>query len=151
MSNIWAMTSVENQDQAEKRIPTLIHVPAVIRGLSVEPLLGPVDLTPWLNHVQWVIVGGESGRDARPMHPYWVCDIRDQCLAAGVAFFFKQWGEWAPITLGTESHPELWNDAKSWRSRMQRLGKKAAGRIFDGRTWNALPPIDLAENAMNNH
>jgi protein gp37 len=144
------MTSVENQDQAEKRIPTLIHVPAVIRGLSVEPLLGPVDLTPWLDQVQWVIIGGESGRDARPMNPNWVCDIRDQCLAAGVAFFFKQWGEWAPITLGTESHPELWNDTKSWRSRMQRLGKKAAGRLLDGRTWNALPTVDLAQNAINN-
>lgn len=150
-SNIWAMTSVENQDKAEKRIPTLIQVPAVICGLSVEPLLGPVDLTPWLDQVQWVIVGGESGRDARPMNPNWVRDIRDQCLAAEVAFFFKQWGEWAPTPLGTESHPELWNDVKSWRSRMQRLGKKTAGRMFDGRTWNALPPIDLTENVMNNH
>lgn len=127
-ANAWAMTSVENQEVAEKRIPELVNVPAVVRGLSVEPLLGPVDLSPWISEVQWVIVGGESGPNARPMHPDWVRQIRDQCKGTGVAFFFKQWGEWAPSDTSTPD-----------QHMMTRMGKKSAGRLLDGQLWEQLP------------
>jgi protein gp37 len=127
-TNVWAMTSVEDQEQAELRIPELLKVPAVVRGLSVEPLLGPVDLSPWLSEIQWVIVGGESGPQARLMKPIWAGQVRDQCKDAKVAFFFKQWGEWAP---GDQSKsPEL---------TMTRTGKKSAGRLLDGELWSQLP------------
>lgn len=129
LPNVWLGTSVENQD-AVPRIDELVDTPAAVRFLSCEPLLGPLDLTPYLwaegNHVNatfdrdgnpnaqagvsgaamvtvprnvihWVIVGGESGPNARPMHPDWAESIRDQCVNAGVAFLFKQWGEWSPL------------------------------------------------------
>jgi protein gp37 len=141
-SQVWAMTSVENQEMADKRLPLLLDVPAVVRGLSVEPLIGPVDLRPWLAEVQWVIVGGESGPKSRPMHPSWVRDLRDQCLAADVPFFFKQWGNWIPVPTAVggetlvrvipgETHPH--------DQLMKRQSKKAAGRTLDGRVWNELP------------
>lgn len=104
--NVWLGTTVEDQQRADERIPKLLAVPAAVRFLSVEPLLGPVDLRFHLgiaeNHddlrggIGWVIVGGESGPGARPMHPAWARSIRDQCRAAGVAFFFKQQGAWTP-------------------------------------------------------
>ena len=122
---MWIGTSVENQAAANARIPHLLQVPAAVRFLSMEPLLGPVDLsavhhtvepgffgdclqwyhmgkdssdrgTSYLN-INWVIVGGESGHHARPMHPDWVRSLRDQCATAGVPFFFKQWGEYLPF------------------------------------------------------
>jgi len=132
--NVWAMTSVENEEQAHKRIPILLEVPAIVRGLSVEPLIGPVDLTLWLNDIQWVIVGGESGLGARPMQPDWVRSIRDQCQRADVPFFFKQWGEWVHL----ENHPR---DELSAAPLMKRIGKKSAGRELDGRTWDGLPKV----------
>lgn len=121
LTNIWLGTSVENQKEADERIPELLKIPAKVRFLSCEPLLGPVDLTRialrvqdgsveinaltgeeggdrYLPLVHWVICGGESGHGARPMHPDWAQSLRDQCTAAGVAFFFKQWGEWLPWT-----------------------------------------------------
>jgi len=119
--NVWALTSVENQEQATKRIPFLITVPAVVRGLSVEPLLAPVDLSPWIDNIQWVIVGGESGPHARPMHPNWVRTIRDQCQSAGVAFFFKQWGG---------------------------NNKKVTGRVIDGRIWDEVPGVRNEQTQM---
>lgn len=128
-SNVWAMTSVENQEQANKRIPELIKVPAIVRGLSVEPLLNEVDLSPWLDQIQWVIVGGESGHGARQMKVEWVRNLRDQCRKHDVPFFFKQWGEWAPIFTS--------NDEDNYQ--MKRLGKGNAGRILDGQTWNEFP------------
>lgn len=104
--HVWIGTSVENQETADQRIPELLSVPAKVRFLSMEPLLGPVDLwganyrnphggytgaaTSWPGGVQWVIVGGESGHGARPMHPDWVRSLRDQCQAANVPFFFKE-------------------------------------------------------------
>lgn len=111
--NIWIMMSVENQVTAEQRIPWLLRIPAKTRGLSIEPLLGLIDLgmiirkyrfrttgqfhsTYFGDLIQWVIVGGESGNSARPMHPKWARKIRNQCKEAGVAFFFKQWGQWEP-------------------------------------------------------
>lgn len=147
-SNIWAMTSVENQEYADERIPTLIQIPTIIRGLSVEPLLGPVDLRPWLNHIQWVIVGGESGREARPINPLWVRDIREQCLTAKVPFFFKQWGEWSPITSDTHAFEHLLHTNNDFREYMHRSGKKASGRLLDDKTWDALPFVVEAEHSM---
>jgi len=122
--NVWAGVSVESQDYVA-RIEHLIQVPADIRFLSVEPLLSPVKIKPsHLKRIQWVIVGGESGSQARPMNPDWARDVRDQCLAANVPFFFKQWGV--------------------FDSRGQRRGKKASGRVLDGRTWDEMPILRSA-------
>jgi hypothetical protein len=147
-AHIWIGTTVENQEYTEKRIPELLKIPARVRFLSVEPLLedlGTIDLTG----IHWVIVGGESGADARPMHPDWVRSIRDQCQAAGVPFFFKQWGQWGSV----DAHPKAQFVAIDGRhatvgaglgfgperATMAPLGKKASGRILDGRTWDEVP------------
>ena len=90
--NVWVGVSVENQYWADKRIPILANIPAVVRFLSVEPLLKSVDLRHHLKHIHWVIVGGESGGRSRPMKAEWAECIRDACVEAGVPFFFKQWG-----------------------------------------------------------
>lgn len=119
--NVWLGTSVEDHRRAEERIPLLREVNAAVRFLSIEPLLGDLGKLD-LCGIHWVIVGGESGKDARAMDPDWVRSIRDQCIAQGVPFFFKQWGEWSP-----------WNDG------MSRIGKHAAGRLLDGREWNDYP------------
>lgn len=95
--NVCLMVSTENQQWAEKRIPILLDTPAKWRGLSCEPLLGPIDLTRWIDRIDWVIAGGESGKGARPMDPAWARGLRDQCLTSGTAHFFKQWGAWAPL------------------------------------------------------
>ena len=167
--NVWIGTSVENQEQADKRIPELLKIPAAVRFLSMEPLLGAVRLdngeTSWLSctcgcadesedvcqsfectgkcfrGIDWVIVGGESGPNARPIHPDWARGIRDQCQAAGVPFFFKQWGQWAytsnPIADSMRFGGELikpFSDAH-----FINRGKSAAGRLLDGREWNEFP------------
>ena len=203
-SNVWLGTTVENQTEAERRIPHLLAVPAAVRFLSCEPLLGPVDLTTiWLRRdgqrmtklsnslgdyvqplrgnfkdsqkIHWVICGGESGPNARPMHPSWARSLRDQCVAAGVAFHFKQWGEWAPVTIDEDpdygdigpAYP-VHECTTDWRAHhgekeclfwqgealvhwphievfpahgARRIGKKAAGRKLDGRTWDELPGV----------
>lgn len=163
LPNVWLGTSVEDQKTADERIPHLLKTPAAVRFLSIEPLLGPVDLERWLSYtpdcdcvgghdhdctaqakIDWVIVGGESGPNARPCHPDWVRSIRDQCQAAGVPFFFKQWGEWAPLVHQMPSIPKhqvVPFDATESRDayRMFRVGKKKAGRILDGRTWDEFP------------
>jgi protein gp37 len=108
--NVWMGVSVETSAFVW-RIDRLRNVPAAVRFLSVEPLLGPLGRVNLVG-IQWVIVGGESGPQARPVRQQWVTDVRDQCLKAGVAFFFKQWG-------GTR--------------------KKVAGRSLDGKTWDAMP------------
>jgi protein gp37 len=149
--NIWIGTSVEDQTRADVRIPALLKIPAVVRFLSCEPLLGPVRIdriegnadtfAPILWHplngappvrigggIDWVICGGESGPHARPMHPAWARSLRDQCQGAGVPFLFKQWGSWAPS--GDRRLP----DRLVWK-----FGKKAAGRKLDGREWNEFP------------
>ncbi|MBF2715689.1 phage Gp37/Gp68 family protein [Agrobacterium vitis] len=91
LPNVWLGVSVEDQARADQRITILLETPAAIHWMSAEPLIGPVVVNPWLD---WVVAGGESGRNARPMHPDWVISLRDQCAAAGVPFLFKQWGEW---------------------------------------------------------
>jgi len=184
LRNVWLGVSTETQQWADIRIPALLDTPAAVRFISAEPLLGPI----YLAHrgyfasdefdrtgIDWVIVGGESGRGARPMHPDWARSLRDECQAAGVAFLFKQWGEWVedvterpgddfgpayrvlnvprdakdrnrcalhergmtaltpdnPFNPFAEGHPG-WTAAK-------RVGKKAAGRELDGRTWDQYP------------
>ena len=153
-ANVWIGTSVENQEQADKRIPHLLRVPAAVRFLSCEPLLGAVDL-PWCKwcggwgdhdcyavdddspSIDWVIVGGESGHGARPMHPAWARGLRDQCQAAGVPFFFKQWGNHLHHTQAHLS-PRVWTEDEARRG-FKDIGKHAAGRELDGQTWNEVP------------
>lgn len=151
--NVWIGTTVEDQQRADERIPELLEIPARVRFLSCEPLLGEVDLLGAIRHVDWVICGGESGPNARPMHPDWARSLRDQCKAAGVPFMFKQWGEWAPDKPGAPAPPAriMARDGRSWASRselvpparspypMIRVGKKAAGRLLDGVTHNEFP------------
>ena len=109
-SNVWLGTSVESTEYVH-RIRTLQRIPAKIRFLSVEPLLGPIPRLP-LSNIHWVIVGGESGPGARPMDERWVVQIRNRCVAADVPFFFKQWGG---------------------------VNKKRTGRTLEGKTWDEMP------------
>lgn len=97
LPNVWLGVSIEDQWTAEARLPYLKRTPAAVRFVSAEPLLSWLDLSDWLEVLDWVICGGESGPDARPIHPNWPRDLRDQCAAAKVPFFFKQWGEWLPF------------------------------------------------------
>src|SRR3990167_4822889 len=98
--NVWLGVSCENQKAADERIPLLLQVPAAVRFLSCEPLFGEINIRKYftmLRTLHWFIAGGESGHHARPMHPDWARGLRDQCKAAGVPFFFKQWGEWVGL------------------------------------------------------
>lgn len=144
--NVWLGTTAENQLWANRRIPLLLEQAAVVRFVSCEPLLGAVDLSPWLTSrrrrgVDWVIVGGESGHNARPMHPQWATAIRDQCTAAGVAFHFKQWGQWRPDSglISPGRRRVQIGEARRNATTLVRLGKHAAGRDLDGRTWDEFP------------
>lgn len=94
--NVWLGVTAEDQEQADQRIPLLLQIPAALRFVSYEPALGPVDLSPWIDSLDWIICGGESGAKRRPMAPNWARAMRDQCAAAGVPFFFKQHGGFRP-------------------------------------------------------
>ena len=203
--NVWLGATVENQEIADRNIPHLLDAPAAKRFLSIEPIVGPIDLTrilapqgqedhgrwefnclveddtyrfepddlktynrdvsdgPWHGAIDWVITGGESGPNARPAHPDWYRQLRDECVYAGVPFHFKQWGEWIPWEFehmptmvsqhgGCVDRHELpadmdadpkWTDACLYDGDdvccHQRVGKKAAGRLLDGRTWDDRP------------
>lgn len=201
--NIWLGVTAENQEQADKRIPRLLETPAALRFVSIEPMLGPVDLTrldyfrsfneklspmeraaapalKWnalsdddgyndafafqtgeeLALLDWVIVGGESGPQARPVHPDWVRTIRDQCQQGGVPFMFKQWGEWLPKTQGGRyvtgrrwgvlaKDGEYIGGATTWNGRQEdgedgecsvfMIGKNNAGSLLDGHKWKGFP------------
>jgi protein gp37 len=158
--HVWMGTSVENQETADQRIPELLRIPANIRFLSCEPLLGPVDLTniPIPNtgvlmnslnrasvfapRIHWVIAGGESGPKARAMHPDWVRSLRDQCQDAGSAFHFKQWGEWLPAGQKSNGIGELPTGVKYHNFGdviSARVGKHNAGRLLYGVEWNEFP------------
>lgn len=203
LPNVWIGVSVEDQERANERIPFLLDTPAAVRWISAEPLLGPVRIDdidvdgrggprgfyqidaltgrntdmarpcPDVPSLDWVVVGGESGKDARPMHPAWARSLRDQCVAAGVPFLFKQWGEWLPDFEDAPSRPDddpeqsrfqtcvwdvdsarwettngAWDDGQQWATAtdywqpeqsMTRVGKKAAGRTFEGALWEQYP------------
>jgi protein gp37 len=155
LPNVWLGVSVENQAAVDERIPLLLQTPAAVRFISAEPLLGPIDMgliqrppefhrSPygwhqwWPQKIHWVIVGGESGPNARPMHPDWARSIRDQCLSAGVPFFFKQSGEWASVSevAGPGRHHSFPDGAT-----VRRVGKKTAGALLDGREWRQFPEV----------
>lgn len=195
LPNVHLGVSVEDQKTADERIPRLLGTPAAVRWVSYEPALGPVDFTRiniggeyavTLNalaghhNIEWgpripvgaridgIVMGGESGAGAEPMHPVWAQRTRNQCAAAGVAFFFKQWGAWQHGSLVTrkgEDHPlefkgeivlsdgqhapfaddfdastkSRWHELHA--TMMARVGKKAAGRVLDGRTHDELPAV----------
>jgi protein gp37 len=138
-------TSVENQTLAEKRLPFLLRNPAAVRFLSCEPLLGPLNLHTWfakkgLHPIDWIIAGGESGGNSRPMHPDWVIGLLNQCEAFNVPFHFKQWGHWVPAELTNETaRPKLLELSNERPVEMVRLSKKLAGRVLEGTTWDGLP------------
>jgi len=182
LPNVWLGVTVENQQAADERIPLLLQTPAAVRWVSMEPLLGPVNLAhinegkealelnclkPWTweeeieswrgtsdaweeefldwynlskmpsgqmhNALDWIVAGGESGANARPMHPDWARSLRDQCAEAGVQFLFKQWGEWLPDNQNQSVTPP--HDERG----AIRVGKKAAGRLLDGKLHDGYP------------
>ncbi len=189
-ANVWLGATIVNQAEANRDIEKTLMTPARRRFLSMEPLLGPVDLrawfdptgvccmremqscegcpadAPWIHgptteyaedgtgyrspEIDWVIVGGESGAGARAMHPEWAHELRDQCAAYGVPFLFKQWGEWLPAETDIDSYAVA-NDGSDreldGRLRLMtigsqqflRVGKRAAGRLLDGRTHDEFP------------
>jgi protein gp37 len=195
--NIWLGVSCERQQEADERIPLLLQTPAAVRFVSCEPLLGPLDLyhgdpdprlgghyatatyigdwwpagappgVPSTHGLDWVIAGGESGRNARPAHPDWFRSLRDQCDAADVPFFFKQFGEFCPAPPLEPASHAIFPDGSAFRAgavmgatdidpataravaklvnsgsqyaRITRVGKKAAGRLLDGREHNDMP------------
>lgn len=169
--NVWLGATIVNQEEANRDIPKLLATPASVRFLSMEPLLGPVDLevawhgenalyaecwgdcgwcknghppmhncaagrqseADWMkarSGLDWVIVGGESGPGARPMHPDWLISLRDQCSDAGVPFLFKQWGEHLPVWV---------DNIHSSGYEFRKLGKRAAGRRLHGMEHTAFP------------
>jgi protein gp37 len=176
--NVWLGVSAEDQTRADERIPDLLATPAAVRFVSAEPLLGPIDFTKIntmlfrgaervnslvgelddmfgeqtgviTSYIKWMICGGESGHGARPMHPDWVRSIRDQCQAAGTAFFFKQWGEftdysnididwWNSLTQTKRAAiPQVFLDSLA----VNRVGKTRAGNLLDGKTHNQFPEV----------
>jgi protein gp37 len=156
--NVWLMTSTENQQTYDERVPYLVQVKAAVRGLSMEPLLGHVEMgllgtlpsnissqyALFADKIHWVIAGGESGRNARPMHPDWARSVRDQCVEADVPFFFKQHGAWWPGEFGRlyPSNHKVVDFADG--QQMVNLGKKEAGRLLDGREWSQYPEVHHA-------
>ena len=184
LTNVWLGVTAEDQPRADERIPELLQTPAAKRIVSVEPMIGPVslatiDLDGWSEihplagdrdyededgnpgaewpSLDWVIVGGESGRGPgiRPMHPAWARQVRDDCAAASVPFFFKQWGEWAPAEVAHVAAEQgaamgEFHDGADFivgcgcsegdrGGSMRRIGKRAAGHVLDGVVHHAWP------------
>jgi protein gp37 len=162
LTNLWLGVSVEDQERMA-RVRDLLQTPAAIRWVCFEPLLDGVSPDamavgdgyfdalagghyivdgrgravsvqgPAWRPLDWVVIGGEIGAGARPMLPHWVRELRDKCVATNVPFFFKQWGEWAPVSKEGSDQS------------MSRVGKRAAGRLLDGRTWDEIPTTARAE------
>lgn len=151
MPNVWLLTTVENQD-FEWRIKAMLRCPAVVHGISAEPLVGPLNLPQKfldLGKRGWVITGGESGAKPRPSDPRWFQHLRDQCVEAGVPFFFKQWGEWAPTAMvgfgGRERKAHhVFSNGDGTGVEMIRVGKKEAGRLLEGVEWSQFPEVNHA-------
>lgn len=173
LTNVWFGVSVEDQKAADERIPLLLQTPAAVRFISAEPLLGPIDIPylarcsgcgEWLSgsqiehgnpqdgpcgprhaQIDWVIVGGESGPGARPMHPDWARSLRDQCAAAGVPFLFKQHGEWVLVgRRGMWDRTGHFPHGDSPDFSFLRVGKRAAGRLLDGVLHDEYPEVHHA-------
>lgn len=195
LKNLWIGVTAENQEQANFRIPFLLNIPAAIRFFSNEPALGPINFTKIpmgdIRHdsltgygevsadysysndqkLDWVIVGGESGHKARPIHPEWVRSVRDQCAEANTPFFFKQWGEYKPISINrtgiqpynSKSNPYTLYTNKAgdifelvdkdaeflvcgdsdneYYQAIQKVGKKHSGNLLDGKKYEAYPDL----------
>ena len=171
LANVWLGVTAENQEQANNRIPRLLKTPAAKRYVSIEPMLGPVDLmnismqfcsggivagsvlgdtdgTTFSPRgaagrgLNWVICGGESGTGACPMHPDWARSLRDQCKTAGVPFFFKQWGEYYPVPIQPgENLIGKWHRWPDGHTASHHIGKGPAGRILDGEEYLEVPEI----------
>ena len=158
LPNVWVGTSISTQLDADENIPPLLRTNASVRFVSIEPLLGPVDLwgarydnpnggktgavTSWPGGLDWVICGGESGPNARPMHPHWARSLRDDCQAAGVPFYFKQWGEWLPIEQSGNGWGNIPKSAEIdyiGAVPFAGVGKTVSGRLLDGVEWNQFP------------
>ena len=173
-ANVWLGTTVEDQTRADERIPMLCSIPARVRFLSCEPLLGPVELfdvdgsvaqaMTRLNPrelrfpadaIHWVIAGGESGSGAQPMDPDWARSLRDQCAVADVPFLFKQWGSHEPVIETPGGYlsysPEEWARVERGeyigKLAMYPANKKAAGRLLDGREHNEFPALTAPQPA----
>jgi protein gp37 len=163
--NAWPGTSAVTQKWADLRIPALLKIPESNHFLSAEPLSERLELSCHVGGLglSWVIAGGQSGKDARPMHPDWAQSLRDQCVLAGVPFFFKQWGEWTPgVNVQRQTgivQSASWLDDRWIFGRenlassdghiddepdLYRVGKNHAGRILDGREWNEFPEVTHA-------
>lgn len=153
--NVWIGATITSQAEALRDLPKLLELPAAIRFLSMEPLLGAVDFlevsaewwkngyTPWRNApilygIHWVIVGGESGPGARPMYPEWARSLRDQCERAAVPFLFKQWGEWSTQDRG-KTNGALLATPYALDLPMRYYGKKLSGRMLDGEYHDDAP------------
>jgi len=150
--NVWILASIENQNVAEERVNELLELRKYgnwpVLGLSIEPMLGEM-IIPRINEIDWVICGGESGPNARPMHPDWPRSIRDQAVSAGVPFFFKQWGKWLPVEQLADDFPTCgdipvgkyeqydWDDYRY----SLKVGKKKAGCLLDGTVWDQMPEV----------
>lgn len=184
LPNVWLGVTAENQEWADKRIPLLLQTPAARRFVSVEPMLGAVDLRRymWPVHAYWeakyanydeclakggscgysrqglvsaysvfldqVICGGESGTGARPMQLKWARSLRDQCVNAGTAYFFKQFGAYAPIdNLVDPLYSRALRGEIPSVDGMYRVGKKAAGRLLDGVEWSQFPKVEGGQSA----
>ncbi|WP_322895088.1 MULTISPECIES: phage Gp37/Gp68 family protein [unclassified Yoonia] len=141
--NVWLGTTVELQARADELLPYLAAIPAKVKFISAEPLLGPLIIDHWLeSSIDWVITGGESGPKARPATPDWFRSLLTQCMANQVAFHFKQWGDWAPgngLNL-----PAAKKRMAQDGTEMVRVGKKLAGRVLDGKEWDGLPKVKTA-------
>jgi protein gp37 len=170
-NNLHIGVTAENQEQADKRIPILLQIPAKVRFVSVEPMLSEVNLlktiAPLMNcgcnddacgwpgciseKLHWVICGGESGSNARPVNRTWVRSLRDQCNSTSIPFFFKSWGEWTQNTsiagnaYGYAAAPRLVFDRSHHKialddhTLMERIGKKASGHLIDNEEWRQFP------------
>jgi protein gp37 len=184
LRNLWLGVSIEDQQRALLRLPALFGTPARVRWASAEPLLAPINLAEagalGAGGLDWLVVGGESGPGARPMHTQWARDLRDQAVSADIAFHFKQHGSWGPAPWRVEQHPgesltdfharaaatgathtlpvwahlhemgpqsdgrPAWSPERagldeSQQAPLRRWGKKRAGRLLDGRTWDEYP------------
>jgi protein gp37 len=170
LPNVWLGVSVEDQAAADERVPVLLDIPVAVRFVSYEPALGPVDFAQSCGcvgicshehclpfEIDWVICGGESGPNARPMHPDWARSVRDQCVDMDVPFFFKQWGVFVPGDQVTEFTLTLLSTSERFDNpdyifknntgfpcddiEMFKVGKKKAGRCLDGELWDQYPEV----------